>query len=379
MSNTVMFSGLQAFGQENRMYLMGIAAVIAVIGIVRAIMISRGESVDSKEMTKDLAEFPVQLGSVGPVELEKYNLRDFYIASSLNSCCSKGGQMYTYASTDALKNVIKQGARALDFEIFTVDGKPVISASTSSNSNYVKATLNSVPFDEAMLTVRNYCFSSGFVQNYRDPVIINLRMSTGIDVYDSMAKSIKSAFCGSDQRDNCKHLLHKKHKHDADGYNIGAMKMSELQGKVIIFCTGSESIYRNKPDFYDLVSGSASSVFLRQLSHYDVLYGAGNDPDLINYNKKNMSAVIAAPGEDTTIAASTPLYYGCQMVFMDYSNTDNNLAFLLSKFNKAGTAFILRPKSQRYIPIVVRPPTPQNPELSYKPATMSKPYFTANI
>ena len=374
-----MFSGLEAFGQENRMYLMGIAAVIAVIGIVRAIMISRGESVDSKEMTKDLAEFPVQLGSVGPVELEKYNLRDFYIASSLNSCCSKGGQMYTYASTDALKNVIKQGARALDFEIFTVDGKPVISASTSSNSNYVKATLNSVPFDEAMLTVRNYCFSSGFVQNYRDPVIINLRMSTGIDVYDSMAKSIKRAFCGSEQRDNCKHLLHKKHKHDADGYNIGAMKMSELQGKVIIFCTGSESIYRNKPDFYDLVSGSASSVFLRQLSHYDVLYGAGNDPDLINYNKKNMSAVIAAPGEETTIAASTPLYYGCQMVFMDYSNTDNNLAFLLSKFNKAGTAFILRPKSQRYIPIVVRPPTPQNPELSYKPATMSKPYFTANI
>lgn len=361
------------------MYLIGIAVIIAVIGITRAVMISRGETGESKKMTKELAEFPVQLGSVGPVELDKYSLRDFYIASSLNSCCSKGGNMYTYASIDALKGVIKQGARALDFEIFTVDGKPVVSASTSTESNYIKATLNSVPFHEAMLTVRNYCFSSGFVQNYKDPVIINLRMSTGHDVYDSMAKSIKRAFCGSEKRDNCTHLLHKKHKHDADGYNIGTMKMSELQGKVIILCTGGESIYRNKPDFYDMVSGSASGVFLRQLSHYDVLYGAGNDPDLINYNKKNMSAVIPAPGEESTIVASTPLYYGCQMIFMDYSNPDNNLAFMLSKFNNAGTAFILRPKNQRYIPIIVKPPPPQNPELSYKPATLTKPYFTANI
>ena len=379
MSAKPMFSGLAAFGQENRMYLIGLAVLIAVIGIMRAVMIARGETSESKAMTKELAEFPVQLGSVGPAELDTYCLRDFYIASSLNSCCSKGGKMYTYASIDALKSVIKQGARALDFEIFTVDGKPVVSASTSTDSNYIKATLNSVPFDKAMLTVRNYCFSSGFVQNYKDPVIINLRMSTGIDVYDSMAKSIKWAFCGSEKRSDCIHLLHEKHKHEADGYNIGAMKMSDLQGKVLIFCTGGESIYRNKPDFYDLVSGSASGVFLRQLSHYDVLYGAGNDPDLINYNKKNMSAVIPAPGEESTIAASTPLYYGCQMVFMDYSNPDNNLAFLLSKFNKAGSAFILRPKNQRYIPIVVKPPPPQNPELSYKPASLSKPYFTANI
>jgi len=372
-------SGLDAFGNENKMYLVGITVLIMVIGIARAIMISRGETADSKKMSKELAEFPVQLGSIGPVELDKYNLRDFYIASSLNSCCSKGGQMYTYASTDTLKSVIKQGARALDFEIFTVDGEPVVSASTSTSSNYIKATLNSVSFQEAMLMVRNYCFSSGFVQNYKDPVIVNLRMSTGHDVYDSMAKSIKKAFCGSESRDDCKHLLHKKHRHDADGYNIGAMKMSELQGKVIIFCTGGESIYRNKPDFYDLVSGSASGVFLRQLSHYDVLYGAGNDPDLINYNKRNMSIVIAAPGEESTIATSTPLYYGCQMIFMDYSNPDNNLGFMLSKFNKAGTAFILRPKNQRYLPIIVNPPPPQNPELSYKPATISKPYFTANI
>lgn len=67
------------------------------------------------------------------------------------------------------------------------------------------------------------------------------------------------------------------------------------------------------------------------------------------------------------------------MIFMDYSNPDNNLGFMLSKFNKAGTAFILRPKNQRYLPIIVNPPPPQNPELSYKPATISKPYFTANI
>ena len=69
MSTNAMFSGLGGFGEENKMYLIGIAAIIAVIGIVRAIMISRGETADSKEMTKDLMEFPVQLGSVGPVEL----------------------------------------------------------------------------------------------------------------------------------------------------------------------------------------------------------------------------------------------------------------------------------------------------------------------
>jgi hypothetical protein len=346
---------------------LAIIVVFALMALwVRMFRRKRNE----KTMNKVLDAFPVRIANVSDDLVQKYALRDFYIASSLNSCCSASGDMYTYVGIEPLQRVISQGARALDFEVFTVQGQPVVSTSVG-DSDSMKATLNAVPFGDAMKTAARYGFSGAGAQNAGDPLIINIRMSTARDVYGSMAKSIQAAF-GS-------RLLHTDHPDEGSGENIGRTPMKDLMGKVIILCTGGEQMYKDNKAFSGLVNGSANGMFIRNLSHYDVLYGAGNDPELLDYNKKNMSVVVPVVGEDTTILVTTPLTYGCQMVFMDYSEPDSNLALMLTMFNEAGSAFVLKPKSQRYIPVTIKKPPPQNPDLSYAPKTLSKPYFTANI
>ena len=61
-------------------------------------------------------------------------LRDYYIKSSYNSC-STGQFQNDWVNLCALENVIKQGCRCLDFEVYEVDGKAV-GASQDSATGY---------------------------------------------------------------------------------------------------------------------------------------------------------------------------------------------------------------------------------------------------
>ena len=73
-----------------------------------------------------------------PLSSIKYNkdimqndiyLRDFYIKSAYN-CCSLDSFKNSYLDICILKDIIKQGARFLDFQIFSYDNRPVISTNT---------------------------------------------------------------------------------------------------------------------------------------------------------------------------------------------------------------------------------------------------------
>ena len=66
------------------------------------------------------------LASIRPdSELACNRLRDFYIKTAYN-CCAGGAFKNDYVNVCALKTCIQQGARCLDFEIFDVNGAPVI-------------------------------------------------------------------------------------------------------------------------------------------------------------------------------------------------------------------------------------------------------------
>ena len=62
-----------------------------------------------------------------------------------------------------------------------------------------------------------------------------------------------------------------------------------------------------------------------------------------------------------------------QMVCMNYPNLDSNMKHYLDKFDKAGTAFILKPKAQRNIPVTIPVPPAQNPALSLAPKAIDLP------
>ena len=84
-------------------------------------------------------------------------LRDYYIKTAYN-CCAGGNLKNDFVNLCALKNCIKQGARCLDFEIYSVDNLPVIATSSISDFS-VKESYNSVPFAQAMEVIAIYAFS----------------------------------------------------------------------------------------------------------------------------------------------------------------------------------------------------------------------------
>ena len=83
----------------------------------------------------------------------QYTLKDYYIDTAYN-CCSIGSFKNNYVNICALKQVIQQGVRGLDFEVYSINDQPVVATSTS-NSNYVKETYNTLPFSQIMATINN--------------------------------------------------------------------------------------------------------------------------------------------------------------------------------------------------------------------------------
>ena len=56
------------------------------------------------------------------------SLKDYYILGSYNSCC--GGEVFNnWMDVGILENTIKMGPRVLDFEIFSLNGVPIVAAS----------------------------------------------------------------------------------------------------------------------------------------------------------------------------------------------------------------------------------------------------------
>ena len=65
--------------------------------------------------------------------------------------------------------------------------------------------------------------------------------------------------------------------------------------------------------------------------------------------------------------------------YLNKTNDDNNLKYYENFFNKAGSAFVLKPENLRFIPLTIKKPKKQNPKLSFAPRVYKKDYFTIKI
>lgn len=295
----------------------------------------------------------------------QHNLRDYYIMSSYNSCCN-GEFENGFVSTDALIQVIKRGARVLDFEIYSVDNNTVVAASPSNNY-YQKGTYNSIPFSSVIDVVDSYAFSASTAPNFNDPLFLHFRIkSNNSHVFDDMAKVISSSLAN--------HKLPKKYNYESNGENIGAEPIRNFMSKVIIVVDRTNNMYKNSK-LDELINLTSGSLFLQSLRDYDVRF-TPSATELMNANKKNMT--ISMPdlhASDTNMAPDIHQKMGCQMVCMNFQNVDSHLIYYLEEFNANGSAFILKPEALRYIPIMAKTPTKQDPSLSYAPREVKKPYF----
>ena len=67
-----------------------------------------------------------------------YAIRDYYIYSSYNSCNNNKTTSNNNVDTQSLKNVIAQGVRLLDFEIYSLNNQPIVATSTIPNNFFIK-------------------------------------------------------------------------------------------------------------------------------------------------------------------------------------------------------------------------------------------------
>ena len=277
-------------------------------------------------------------------------LRDFYIKSAYN-CCSLDSFKNSYLDICILKDIINQGVRFLDFQIFSYDNRPVISTNTILCDKdepeplcyKIKQTFNVIEFNKVIQIIKNYAFSFNECPNPTDPIILHFRiMSNNLKIYDAMADTIKY------ELNNV--ILPKNYGYDSCE-NIGKLKIRDCMNKVIIIVDNNNTTYK-ETSLYEYVNassgGSNGSV---KLYKYDDIYNEIDTTQLIAINKQYLSIVIP----NTSITKYTNMDFnvtnnlGIQFTAMSYQFVDTNLLYYNDFFTENKYALVLKPSDLRLI------------------------------
>jgi hypothetical protein len=349
--------------------ILAVILVIIIIYISYLIYLSNLESKECSFMNTLYPGNDTKLKSILPSDPDcSGNLYDYYIKTAYNSC-SGGSYKNDYVDICILKSIIKQGVRCLDFEIYNIDGNPVVSTSTG-DSFYVKETLNYVKFADVMKTINDYAFSTGTCPNSNDPLLIHLRIkSNNQPMYDNLAAIFKTYSTL---------MLGKEFSYENYGKNIAGRPLTSFMKKIILIVDKSNNAFLENKNFMEYVNLTSNSVFMRAYPYYSVK----NTPDineLQEFNKRCMTIVFPDDGVNPSNPSSVLCREtGCQMVAMRYQYVDNFLQENASFFQEAGYAFALKPANLRYQEVTISKPKPQNPAYSYGTRNIKTDFYNFN-
>lgn len=355
----------------NVAHMGGLAVTVAVIVIIMYIWAWNygKKSRNDSTMQSYYAAEKKSLSSINDFD-DRYGylLRDYYIMTAYNCCCG-GDYASDFVSTDALRCVISQGARVLDFEIYSVDGNPVVAASSRPEFS-MKETYNFVPFVDAIDTINKYAFSSyrpnektGIEEgcpNSNDPLFLCLRVkSRNVMIYEKIATIIKDKL-GSK-------LLDPRFSYSFNGEDLGKIKLTNFMGKVVIMIdetpgsdkVNTREIYKRTP-LYEYVNMTFTAGYNK---HTFTFINDNVKPDSKESAKKTIKYIVPerATRSENLYSSTTARNEGCQLVAMAFQSQDANVKAYIKDFNDAGSAFVLKPPELRYVPIVLKEPTAVNP------------------
>ena len=300
-----------------------------------------------------------------------FTLKDYYIKTAFN-CCSGGDYNGGYLGTCVLADILRQGVRGLDFEVFSINNLPYV-ATTTYMSPYVKTTYNSIPFSDVLTILQTQAFTAGNVPNPTDPIIMHLRFNSE---NQTMFTALASQFQEKDSL-----FLGSAFSFENYGKNIGDIPLlsEDIMNKIIVVVNKSTDSSLDNASFKEYVNIVSGSAFMRYYTYFG-LQNSSTLSDIQNYNKTAMTIVGPNPGS----SPANPNAMGCretgsQLIAMRYQLQDINLEENELFFQTAGYAYALKPARLRYVQVTVPDPTPQNPALSYQPQTTVLPYATITI
>jgi hypothetical protein len=341
-------------------------SLIVIILVFTGIYVSNTLKKDKNNCSKIEKLYPTnpKISSINTAnDNSKFKLRDYYIKTAYN-CCSAGKYKNDYVNVCALKNTIKRGARCLDFAIYSVKNKPVISIS-NINDYTTKGSYNSLDFSEAMEIVKDYAFSGGTCPNPTDPLMLNFRiMSNNKIIYDEMAKILYNTLQSK--------MLDKMYSYEYNKENLGSVELLQLLDKVIISVDKSNPLFE-QTKLNEYVNIASNTEFFRSYT-YSQLKTIQDYNELIEHNRKNMTFI----KPDLNISPKNPssafaMSNGCQFTAIAYQNNDTFCQLYEKVFDDAGCAFVLKPENLRFIQVVENTPPPQNPNYDPTPTCKSQP------
>ena len=162
-------------------------------------------------------------------------LNNVTVASAYNAC-HMGSQMFSYTSEEILKQILKCGARYIEFNVFAdkygENAVPIIDSGYKRGE--WKLMLNMTTFESAIITLAQNAFkvleTEGGAPNPDDPIFLSLNLSTGHNIacLDRIADILVDYL--SDR------LLGPKYAYQFTT-DIQRVKMADLEGKVVIFAS----------------------------------------------------------------------------------------------------------------------------------------------
>ena len=344
-------------------YIMYIGVIVALIIAIIYGGRKIGQKKDNEDSMTNNYPSPAPLRSISKQEADcKYLLRDYYVKTAYN-CCALDKFKNSFVSMTALKICLAQGCRCLDFEIYSVDNKPVVAVS-SVNNYYTKGSFNSLDLSDVLNTINANAFTSG-APNPNDPLILHFRIkTTQTQIFDQISSDILNNI-------DSYRILGPKFSYEFNGRNLGRVPLLLLTGKVIIIVDKNNTLFENsKLDEY--VNIASNSVFMRALRDNDVTYNP-DFQELTEFNRKNITLTMPNLSPDSkNVNAAVHMSYGCQYVCMSMQTKDDNLEFYNNLFEEKGKAFILKPEKLRFVQKLMEAPQAQDPNLSYETRTVGE-------
>ena len=324
-----------------------------------------------------------------------YKIRDYYILSSYNSCNTGTELQNNTMSLNALKYVISQGVRLLDFEIYSLNNEPIVSTSNNPDNYYIFESSNYVNFSDAFETIINNAFNASTCPTGNDPLFVHLRIKSN---NTTMLKNLANIFKINDIPDG--HILDTKYSFEQISCNRNLQKCKNItaddpsynychpdestndasykitfgcnstnimeeplyyfQNKIIIILDRSNTTALDCEELMEFVNLTSNSLYCRLINNFTMV-NSQDQLELLEFNKRTVTIVtpdigINKPNPD--INKSRLL--GIQFNANNFFQKDNYLNNSINMFNNAGHAFILKPEAMRYYPIFVTLP-PENP------------------
>lgn len=238
----------------NKTYILLFFVVIVIIGILVYISIKlnlKYTNCSTLSRAVNTTVGSIKNASVGDINAP---LNQFFIKTAHNCCCV-GNFKNDYVDACSLKNCASFGVRALDFQIYSLNNSPIVSASSIESTQY-KEIYNYMTFYDTMNYVRKFFIDDGTNANCKDPLFLIFRLyTTNEPIYDMMAQVLNRIYGYTSAMGNMIYTLDSSNNDSLD-----TTPLSELMNKVIIIVDptyGNKSAFPNSrlSDFASMVTG----------------------------------------------------------------------------------------------------------------------------